>query len=64
LLAGLIGGFISQGISLFESAKTGCFLHGLAGDFAKIKYGGMGIKLEEIEKLIPVCMRSIYEGFV
>jgi len=64
LLAGLIGGFISQGISLFESAKTGCFLHGLAGDFAKIKYGRMGIKLEEIEKLIPVCMRSIYEGFV
>lgn len=34
VLAGIVGGLVAQGIGRFEAAKTGVYLHGLAGDCA------------------------------
>lgn len=34
VLAGIIAGLCAQGLSCFEAAKTGVYLHGLAGDLA------------------------------
>ena len=34
VLAGMIAAFIAQGLDIFEAAKFGVYLHGLAGDLA------------------------------
>lgn len=39
VLAGLVAGFLAQGIGVFESAVSAAFLNGLAGDLAFEKYG-------------------------
>lgn len=39
VLTGIITALAARGYDLFEAAKLGVFLHGLAGDYAAIKYG-------------------------
>ncbi|MGN1206273.1 MAG: NAD(P)H-hydrate dehydratase [Eubacterium sp.] len=39
VLAGAVGGLVAQGMSCFEAAKAAVYLHGLAGDRYKEKYG-------------------------
>ena len=34
VLTGIIASFVAQGLMPFEAAKYGCYVHGLAGDFA------------------------------
>ena len=34
VLAGLIGGFLAQGLSTFDAASLGAYIHGLAGELA------------------------------
>ena len=34
VLTGIVAGLLAQGIDQFEAAKTGVYLHGLAGDYA------------------------------
>ena len=43
VLAGAIGGLAAQGMSCFEAAKAAVYLHGLAGDRYKEKYGEHGM---------------------
>lgn len=35
VLTGIIGAFLAQGLSKFEAASMGVFIHGLAGDYAQ-----------------------------
>ncbi len=39
VLAGIIASLAAQGVSLFDSAVLGAYIHGKAGDLAKDKYG-------------------------
>ncbi len=39
VLAGIIGGLLAQGLSLFEAATVGVYLHGAAGDAAAARVG-------------------------
>ena len=38
-LTGIIGAFLAQGLTAFDAARAGVFLHGLAGDLANDKLG-------------------------
>jgi NAD(P)H-hydrate epimerase len=38
-LTGIIGAFLAQGLTAFDAARAGVFLHGLAGDLANEKLG-------------------------
>jgi NAD(P)H-hydrate epimerase len=38
-LTGMIGAFLAQGLSALDAARVGVFLHGLAGDVARERYG-------------------------
>lgn len=53
ILTGLILGFISQGLSLTQSACLGVFLHGQAGVWLARKRGVQGILASEILEIIP-----------
>lgn len=58
VLTGVIAGLLALGLDEPESAALGVWLHGLAGDEARRKWGSHGILAEEIADSIPVCMKK------
>lgn len=60
VLAGIIGSLAGQGFGLMDSAKLGVYLHGLAGDMAKDKYGEYGMTAVNIIEYIPDAFVASY----
>lgn len=58
VLAGIIGGLWAQGMAEVEAAYSGVFMHGLAGDFAKEKLGERSVLARDIQKNIPVALKT------
>lgn len=56
VLAGLIGAFLAQGVSAFEAACIGVWMHGEAGSEA-----GPGLIAEDLPEVIPAVYRRIYD---
>jgi hydroxyethylthiazole kinase-like uncharacterized protein yjeF len=54
VLAGLIAGFIAQGMGSFEAAAAGAWLHGRAGEQI-----GPGLAAEDISEQIPVVLNAL-----
>jgi hydroxyethylthiazole kinase-like uncharacterized protein yjeF len=48
VLAGIIAGLMAQGMSPFDAARTGAYLHGLCGRIA-----GPGLIAEDLPDLLP-----------
>ena len=48
VLSGMIGGLLAQGMSIFEAACCGVFLHGAAGDLAKEDKGAYAMTSSDI----------------
>ncbi|MCM8766180.1 MAG: NAD(P)H-hydrate dehydratase [Candidatus Omnitrophica bacterium] len=59
VLTGMIGGFLAQGISPFDSAKFAVYLHGLAGDLAKKEKSEYGLIASDILENIPRAIRRL-----
>ncbi|MDI6778715.1 MAG: NAD(P)H-hydrate dehydratase [Bacteroidota bacterium] len=59
VLAGIIGGLWAQGMTDFEAAYAGVFLHGLAGDIAKEKLGERSLMALDIQHQIPQAIKSV-----
>ncbi|NLB55060.1 MAG: NAD(P)H-hydrate dehydratase [Lentisphaerae bacterium] len=53
VLAGLIAGFMAQGISGFDAAQVASFIHGCAGDFASFIDGEVSMTATDIIDAIP-----------
>lgn len=58
-LAGIIGGLLSQGMRPTEAAACGAYLHGLAGDLAKERYGPMGIITTDLLREYPAAVKQV-----
>ncbi|MDD7383367.1 MAG: NAD(P)H-hydrate dehydratase [Peptoniphilaceae bacterium] len=61
VLTGIISAFLARKINPFESSKLGVFIHGLAGDIAKEKYGEEGMIATDILDNIPFAIKMIKE---
>jgi ADP-dependent NAD(P)H-hydrate dehydratase / NAD(P)H-hydrate epimerase len=59
VLAGVIGGLWGQGMSHTEAAWSGVYLHGMAGDVAKQKYGEKGLMAMDVLQNIPEVIQQI-----
>lgn len=59
VLAGIIGGFLAQGLNLFETARLGVTLHGLAGDLAAKEKGEISLIAGDIVEYIPAAIKRI-----
>ncbi|MBP8976121.1 MAG: NAD(P)H-hydrate dehydratase [Bacteroidetes bacterium] len=59
VLAGLIAGLWAQGMSAFEAASCGVYLHGAAGDLAAKSIGMRSMLATDILKMIPKTLQSI-----
>lgn len=59
VLAGVISGLSAQGLSLFEAACVGVYLHGLSGEYAKEKNGDAGVIASDLLPLLPKAIKQL-----
>jgi hydroxyethylthiazole kinase-like uncharacterized protein yjeF len=56
VLAGVIAGFVAQGLECAEAAQLGVYIHGRAGDMARDELGEWGLLAADIAAGIPPAM--------
>ena len=59
VLAGILGGLISQGLDPLQASKVGIYLHGMAGDLAASQKGTMGMIAGDVIECIPLAIQKI-----
>jgi hydroxyethylthiazole kinase-like uncharacterized protein yjeF len=57
VLAGVIGGFLAQGLEPFAAAVSGVYVHGAAGEEAAANLGDTGVLASDLLPLIPRVIR-------
>ena len=58
VLTGMIAGLLAQKLSLFDAARLGVYLHGLAGDLAAADRGQIGLIASDLADRIPLAIRQ------
>jgi NAD(P)H-hydrate epimerase len=58
VLTGMIAGLLGQGLSPFDAARLGVYLHGLAGDVAAGQRGQVGLIASDLLDTIPLAIRQ------
>src|SRR4051812_42379962 len=58
VLAGIVAGFLAQGVPAFEAACMGTWMHGEAGCEA-----GPGLIAEDLPEVLPAVFRRVYDEF-
>lgn len=61
VLTGVIAALAAYGLSAADAARTGAFMHGLAGDIAAESLGQWGMTSLDIEKALPEAFKRITE---
>lgn len=57
VLTGIISALGAQGMSDFDAARLGVYLHGLAGDLAAARLGEESLTASELIRFLPVAFR-------
>lgn len=59
VLTGVIAGFLSQGLDVFDASVLGVYVHGLAGDLAAKDKGEIGLIAGDILENIPYAIKLV-----
>lgn len=59
VLTGLIAALAGQGLSLFDAAVLGVYLHGLAGDIASGEVGLVSLMAADIIRFLPLAFHTV-----
>ena len=59
VLAGVIAGFLAQGIMPCDAACLGTFVHGLAGDIGADKKGPHSLMASDIVNCLPEAIKGL-----
>jgi len=59
VLAGVIGGFLAQGLSPWQAACLGVYSHGLAGDRLAASMAGFGYLASEVADELPATLEEL-----
>ena len=62
VLAGMITGLAAQGMTAYEAAVLGVYLHGLAGDEARNAIGEYSVMARDLIDHISAAVRRIRDG--
>ncbi|MCH1928518.1 hypothetical protein L6232_27365, partial [Shewanella sp. C31] len=60
-LSGAIAALLAAGLSPFDAARLGVFLHGLAGDLLA-EEKGVGLLAHEVAEALPWARKLLAEG--
>jgi len=58
VLTGMIAALLGQHLNLFDAARLGVYLHGLAGDLAAAEHGQVGLIASDLLDTIPLAIRN------
>lgn len=59
VLAGVIAGFLAQGLGLTDASIVGVYIHGMAGENLKEKFGDSGAIATDLIETIPEVMKDL-----
>ena len=59
VLAGIMAGFVAQGLDPFDAAAVSVYLHGKAGDLVAARKGQHGLKAGDVADALPEVMRFV-----
>ncbi len=59
VLSGLIGSLLGQGLTPFDGARLGAFVHGLAGDLARDRLGEVSLLATDIIENLPQAFLAL-----
>lgn len=59
VLAGTIAALVSQGLTAFEAAIGGAYLHGAAGELARREIGAAGVLAGDLADFLPRALRRL-----
>jgi NAD(P)H-hydrate epimerase len=62
VLAGAVVGLRAQGLDAFEAAAAGAYLHGLAGELARLEVGSVGIVAGDLAPRFPRALQLVRDG--
>lgn len=62
VLAGLIAGYLAQGLDPFEAACTGVYVHAAAGESLREELGESGLLAHELAARVPRIVRELTAG--
>jgi len=62
VLSGAIAGLVAQGLSLFDAAACGVYLHGEAGEMVKAKLGDAGMIATDLLPVLPLTIKQLKES--
>ena len=62
VLTGMIAGLLGQRLSLFDAARLGVYLHGLAGDMSAKERGEIGLLASDLADRIPLAIRQYQQA--
>lgn len=61
VLAGAIAGLLAQGLSLFDAATCGVYLHSQAGEVVKEELGDAGMVASDLLRVLPPVIKRLKE---
>lgn len=59
VLAGMVGGYLAQGLEPFEAASVGVYLHAAVGEALREQYGDAGLLASELAARLPSVVREL-----
>jgi NAD(P)H-hydrate epimerase len=59
VLAGMVGGYLAQGLEPFDAAAVGVYLHAAAGEALREQYGDAGLLASELAARLPSVVREL-----
>ena len=62
VLTGVITGLLAQGMSSWDAARVGVYLHGLAGDLALEEKGEVSLIASDLLAALPAAIQSFQSG--
>jgi len=62
VLSGAIAGLLAQGLSYYDAATCGVYLHGLAGEMVRMELGDAGMVASDLLPALPRTIKNIKEG--
>ena len=62
VLTGVITGFLAQGLTAWNAARAGVYIHGLAGDLATLTMGEPGLIASDVISAIPHALTQTISG--
>jgi len=64
VLTGLIGGFLAQGLSAWDAARLGVYLHGLSADCFAAQHGPRGLVAGDLLARFPEVLGQFARGLI